>query len=67
MGDFEVIILSQTSGVRIFFPSYEGVRYFFPHYASRNFFVCFFSLEISLQHIFSEIIYKRLKTQIVGP
>ena len=34
MGDFEVIIFSQTSGLRIFFPSYDGVRYFFQHYAS---------------------------------
>ena len=80
MGDFEVIIFSQTSGVRISFPSYDGVRYFFQHYASwvisfsvqdivfpRNFFACFFSLEISLQDIFSEITYKPLKTQIVGP
>ena len=73
-------IFSQTSlELEIFSPTYKGVRFFFRiirheryffsvgYFFPRNLFACFFTLEISLQDIFSEITHNPLKSQMVGP
>ena len=81
MGYFEVIIFSQTSGVRIFFPLIRRCKIFFSAlcvmsniffsagYCVSQEFLCMLVLSRnqSAGYFFSEITYKPLKTQIVGP
>ena len=82
MGDFEVIMFSQTSGVRIPPPppTYNSVRFFSALYVMSNMFfsagycfsqeffcMLFSSGNQSARYFFSEITHKRLKSQIVGP
>ena len=82
MGDFTNLvwrrIFSQTSlELEILSPTYNGVRFFSALYVMSDIFsvrdifshlfACFFTLEISLQDIFSEITHNPVKSQMVGP